>query len=117
MPTLVLKIAPPTSYSLSLELSPVGKRCSFCQSEVEPMNLYFQSVSLGNSRAGGIHPILRNVKEIDMGRVPIRGDLAPGVVSKRAYTRHTGESAGGAGSRPQAPLRFLVQVTRRRELL
>ena len=28
----------------------------------------------------------------------------------------TGESAGGAGGRPQVPLRFPVQVTRRREL-
>lgn len=38
-----------------------------------------------------MHPVLRNLKEIDMGRVPIRGDLAPGVVSQHAYTRHRRE--------------------------
>lgn len=94
--------------------------------------------SLGNSSAGDTHPTLRNLKETDVGRVPIRGDLAPGVVSKRAYTRYhwesvggaggwpqgsgqgelgaAGESAGGAGGRPQGPWRFPVQVMRRPEL-
>ena len=57
--------------------------------------------SLGNSSAGDTHPTLRNLKETDVGRVPIRGDLAPGVVSKRAYTRYHWESVGGAGGWPQ----------------
>lgn len=37
----------------------------------------------------------RNLKEIDMGRVPIQGHLE--LSSQHAYTRHTpGKSAGGA---------------------
>lgn len=36
------------------------------------MNLYFQSASLGNSNAGGINPVLRNLEEIEMERIPIR---------------------------------------------
>ena len=80
------------------------------------MNLYFQSVSLGNSSAGDTHPTLRNLKETDVGRVPIRGDLAPGVVSKRAYTRYHRQEELGASRRGVGRGSWGPQGSRQEEL-
>lgn len=59
------------------------------------MNLYFRSVSLGNSPCRRHTSCFKkNLKEIDMGRVSIGGDLAPGM-SASVLTQDTAGKLGG----------------------